>query len=257
MQGDDGKSRAALHTLSLLESNLPNRAIISELQGTQVLAGTLRSCRALDVREAAVQLLWDINSVVDKSAASVLIVDDLFALMAVLQETREAAVASHALHLLHHAFVKVPAGLTPAQRSEMGKKIVEETCAHKHHLQDAAQYTLGELLGTVLACSSISTADVNAAVEALMTALAGCSEPGQCQVLLTVVSCLAGRQRLRAALAREPMRQMLVQFAQKVDDGRLQARSLSLIKVLNKEDHVGPCAAAEGVSWYFGAEALV
>ena len=253
--GDDERSRAALHTLSLLESNLPNRAIIAELQGRDILAAVLRDCKALDVREQAVSLLWDLDSAAGKDAAPVFAVDDLFALLTLLEETKDSSVASHALHFLD-AIVEMPsdagerASLTAQQLSALGSRVVREVCSHKHHLHDAAQYTLGALVGAVLDDSGLSAHDVHAALTSLLTALANCTDPGQCQVLLTVFSAMAGRPRLLTAMVKGThAREAVLRCGQRTNDARLRARALSLIKVLNKEEH-----AAVGHSWYFGPE---
>lgn len=71
-------------------------------------------------------------------------------------------------------------------------------------------------------------------------------------MLLTVVSCLAGRPSLRAALVECGARQALLLFSRRAGDARLQARALSLVKVLNKDEG----APAAGATWYFGPEEL-
>jgi len=252
--GDNARSRAGLHTLRLLEFNLPNRAIVSGMQGRRVLVCTLRTCTDLDVREQAVQLLWDIDSAAGKDAAPCLAASDMFALLEVLRDTNDATIASHSLHFLRHA-LELPGSqrtcLSPCQLSEIASAIVKETCAHKHHLQDAAQYTLGALLGAVLSDSQVDRQKVDAAMLRLAAALATCDQAGQCQVLLTVLSCLAGNHRLRASMAKEGVRLPLVRFAQRCCDARLQARALSLVKVVNRTDD--PLSTV-GHSWYFGIE---
>jgi hypothetical protein len=61
--GDDGKCRAALRTLALLETNLPNRDIISDLEGRRILMDVVYKCSrdAIDVKESAIQLMWDLT----------------------------------------------------------------------------------------------------------------------------------------------------------------------------------------------------
>lgn len=253
--GDDDKSRSALHTLSLLVSNLPNRAIIAELEGRDTLAAVLRKCQALDIREQAVAVLWDLDNAAGRDAAPVLGADDLFALLKLLEETKDAAVASHVLHFLT-AVVEMPADagervtLSAQQLSSLASRVVQEVCAHKHRLHDAAQYTLGSLVGAVLDDNGTTVHDVNAALSSLLTSLAKCTDPGQCQVLLTVLSAMAGRPRLLTAMARGVQaRDAVLRCGQRNADPRLRARALSLIKVLNKEEH-----AAATHSWYFGPE---
>lgn len=253
--GDDDKSRSALHTLSLLVSNLPNRAIIAELEGRATLATVLRKCQALDIREQAVAVLWDLDNAAGKDAAPLLGPDDLFALLSLLEETKDAAVASHVLHFLT-AVVEMPADegervtLSAEQLSSLASRVVCEVCSHKHRLHDAAQYTLGSLVGAVLNDNGTTVHDVNAALDSLLTSLAKCTDPGQCQVLLTVLSAMAGRPRLLTAMARGTQaRDAVLRCGQRTSDARLRARALSLIKVLNKEEH-----AAATHSWYFGPE---
>lgn len=248
--GEEDKTRAALHTLSLLVSNLPNRPIISELNGRRVVAGALRHSNALDVEEQAVQLLWDLDTAAGGDAARVLETEDVFALLRLLGETRDSSIASHALHLLRAA-LELPLGarvdLTPAEITEIAHKVVDETCLHKHHLQDAAQYTLGSLLAVILIDPGVSALHVSQCLQQLLHALLKCGNALQCQVLLTVMSSLTSKHRLRAALAADHSCELMSKFAQQAADSRLQARALSLVKVLNKEEH-GVC----GASWYFG-----
>jgi hypothetical protein len=257
--GDNEKSRSALHTLGLLVSNLPNRGIIAELQGRHTLAAVLRLCTALDVREQAVTLLWDLDSTAGKDAAPVFNAADLFALIQLLEETQHAAVASSALHFLDAAIelpieVRERVELSPEQLAEMAMRVVTEVCAHKHRLQDAAQYTLGALLGAILNDPLISQKAVSEALESLLSAVRICKDPDQCQVLLTVLSSLAGKPRLLTILAKGTRaRDAVLQCGQNAGDQRVRARSLSLIKVLRSKDEL-PTTAALSSSWYFGPE---
>ena len=131
-------------------------------------------------------------------------------------------------------------------------KIVKEVCAHKHRLQDAAQYTLGSLLGALLNDPRATSATAEAATSALLEVLQECRDPEQCQVLLTVLSSLAGKPRLLAVMVKgAKARDAVLRCGQKSSDPRLRARALSLIKVLNKEEVMH---AAVGQSWYFGPE---
>lgn len=257
--GDNEKSRSALHTLGLLVSNLPNRGIIAELQGRHTLAAVLRHCTALDVREQAVTLLWDLDSSAGKDAAPVFIAEDLFALIKLLADTQHAAVASSALHFLHAAFelpieVDERVELSPKQLAEMSQRVVSEVCAHKHRLQDAAQYTLGALLGAILNDPLITHQAVSEALESVLGAVRTCKDADQCQVLLTVLSSLAGNPRLLNVLAKGTRaRDAVLQCGQNAGDQRVRARSLSLIKVLRSKDEL-PTTAAVRSSWYFGPE---
>lgn len=67
--GDDARARSALQTLGLLVSNLPNRDIASELHGCEALIHVLRNAKALDVREKAVCLLWDLKPQCDSKVS--------------------------------------------------------------------------------------------------------------------------------------------------------------------------------------------
>jgi hypothetical protein len=257
--GDNEKSRSALHTLGLLVSNLPNRGIIAELQGRHTLAAVLRRSTALDVREQAVTLLWDLDSAAGKDAGSVFTAEDLFALIQLLKDTQHAAVASSALHFLDAA-IELPAEvgervvLSTEQLSEMSMRVVSEVCAHKHRLQDAAQYTLGALLGALLNDPLMTQQAVSEALESLLSAVRICKDADQCQVLLTVLSSLAGKPRLLSLLAKGThARDAVLQCGQNAGDQRVRARSLSLIKVLRSKDEL-PTAAALSSSWYFGPE---
>lgn len=253
--GDEPRARSALHTLSLLVSNQPNRSIIASMQGRAALAAVLHDCPALDVREQAVQILWDLDTASGRDTAAALQADDLFALLSLLEDTVDAAVASHALHLLRAA-VDLPAEervvLPPERAADLAQRLTREMCAHKHHLQDAAQYSLGSLLGAVLSDPGVPDQDVNAALSALLGALCMRPDSAQCQVLLTVASCLAGMPRLRSAMVAGGARHAMLQFSRRATDSRLQARALSLVKVLNKEEG----AASHGANWYFGPEEL-
>lgn len=294
---EDEKVRGALHTLSLLVTNLPNRGILCDLGGRSVLMGVIRDERAaLDCREWAVQLLWDLEPEVKRpyllgrQCAAMLRSEDAMSLLEVLAETGEARIASHILHFLHVAFVErvwdarpvSPAGGEPASREEdqnreqsedekligmtasqksfVAESIVREVCAHKHHLYDAAQYTVGELLGSVLEDDDVPDHTVSSAIAAVLRALDECFDYVQCQILLTVLSCVAGRRRLRKELEKDASRRVIHAYVRRVQDSdqRLRARALSLVKVAggmgeeeeaSREDHrmfIG--------TWYFGPD---
>ncbi|KAI7835971.1 hypothetical protein COHA_010140 [Chlorella ohadii] len=231
---DDGALRSGLHTLSLLVSNSPNRGIIVSFQGQAMLCEAMRATRDLEIRENIVQLLWDLEA--GQSAQCHFEPDDILALLGVLEATTNALVASHILHLMYQAMC--------AQR------LVQEIAAHKHHLQDAAQYTLGNLTAVVLGADSVPSAQREQMVSRLLDELRRTNTPGQCQVVLTVLSCLAGNARLRSAMARCRARRRLVDFGQRIPDPRLRARSLSLVKILHKQE-----ALESSAQWYFGGAA--
>ena len=65
--------------------------------------------------------------------------------------------------------------------------------------------------------------------------------------MLTVLSCIAGNPRVRSAMAHCHARRRLQDFGQRVPDPRLRARSLSLIKILHKQE-----ALESQGGWYFG-----
>ena len=108
--GDDKKCRAALRTLTLLETNLPNREIVSDLQGRRILMDVVLKCsaEAMDVKENAIQLMWDLDQDSGRDAASCLNESDLHALVQVLGETTSCEVASHTLHFLKAAIDQPP-----------------------------------------------------------------------------------------------------------------------------------------------------
>jgi hypothetical protein len=182
---DEVRARAGLHTLSLLVSNQPNRSIIAELAGQAALAGVLRACPALDVREQCVQLMWDLDGAGGAGAAPALAPPDLAALLGVLRDTGSAAVASHALHFLRAALELPPGGgrpaLAPDEAGAAAAALVREACAHVHHLQDAAQYSLGAALGAVLVDPGVGDGGVRQALAALLAALRARPDGAQCQ----------------------------------------------------------------------------
>ena len=66
-------------------------------------------------------------------------------------------------------------------------------------------------------------------------------------MVLTVLSCIAGNPRVRSAMAHCHARRRLQDFGQRIPDPRLRARSLSLIKILHKQE-----ALESQGGWYFG-----
>lgn len=61
------------------------------------------------------------------------------------------------------------------------QRLVDEIAAHKHHLQDAAQYALGNLMAMVLGDTRVSPAQRQRHVSRLMEELRKTNTPGQCQ----------------------------------------------------------------------------
>jgi hypothetical protein len=58
---------------------------------------------------------------------------------------------------------------------------VNEIAAHKHHLQDAAQYTLGNLMAVVLGDPRVGVSQRQALVARLLDELRRTNAPGQSQ----------------------------------------------------------------------------
>lgn len=289
---NEEKVRGALHTLSLLVTNLPNRGILCDLGGRSVLMEVIRDdTAALDCREGAVQLLWDLEPEVKRplllgrQVAALLGPRDVMALLELLADTGEARIASHILHFLHVAFVEkvwdvssvsprsshgdgddeddghaenVKPGMTAFQKAHVAESIVREVCAHKHHLYDAAQYTVGELLGTVLDDEDVPDGTVSNAITSVLAALDDCLDYVQCQILLTVLSCLAGRRRLRKELEKDASRRVIHGYVRRVQDSdqRLRARALSLVKVAGgmREENEGLGEERVFTGWYFGPD---
>lgn len=243
---DDAALRSGLHTLSLLVSNSPNRGIIVSFQGQAMLCEAMRATRDLEIRENIVQLLWDLEA--GQSAECHFEPDDILALLSVLEATTNAVVASHILHLMYQCVNRSDQTALSAEQMQLcAQRLVQEIAAHKHHLQDAAQYTLGNLTAVVLGSDSVPSTQREQMVTRLLDELRRTNTPGQCQVVLTVLSCLAGNARLRSAMARCRARRRLVDFGQRNPDPRLRARSLSLVKILHKQE-----ALESSAQWYFG-----
>ncbi|PRW44486.1 small GTP-binding isoform B [Chlorella sorokiniana] len=221
---DDAALRSGLHTLSLLVSNSPNRGIIVSFQGQAMLCEAMRATWDLEIRENIVQLLWDLEA--GQSAECHFEPDDILALLSVLEATTNAVCINR----------PDQTALTPEQMQLCAQRLVQEIAAHKHHLQDAAQYTLGNLTAVVLGADSITSGQREQMVTRLLDELRRSNTPGQCQVVLTVLSCLAGNARLRSSMARCRARRRLVDFGQRIPDPRLRARSLSLVKILHKQE---------------------
>lgn len=251
--GDNTKCRSALRTLALLETNLPNRQIISDLQGRRILMDVVRKCSDIDVQEKAIQLLWDLDMQAGRNAASILTQDDLLALGNVLCSTQECEIASHTIHFLKHSLDQPPES-RPFILFEFSRvladKLTSEACAHKHHLPDAAQYCLGETLGVVL--SDLTPADSDHAkkcLEDIIGSLMNCNDDTQCQVLLTVLSSLAVRRKLRGILGELGAMERVLSFTENTSSARLQARGYSLLKALSNKIARNP-TSSQG-SWYF------
>jgi len=251
--GNDTKCRSALRTLALLETNLPNRQIISDLQGRRILMDVVLKCTEIDVQEKSIQLLWDLDMQSGRNAASVLNVDDLLALGKVLCSTQECEIASHIIHFLKHSLDQPPESrpfiLYEVSR-DLADMLTSEACAHKHHLPDAAQYCLGETLGVVL--SDLASSDgeqTKRCLEGLLGSLMNCRDNTQCQVLLTVLSSLAVRRKLRGILGELGALERVLSFTENTTSSRLQARGYSLLKALSNKMTRDP-KSNQG-SWYF------
>lgn len=244
---NDAALRSGLHTLSLLVSNSPNRGIIASFHGQAMLCEAMRATQDLEIRENIVQLLWDLEA---QNRECHFEHDDLQALQSVLEATSNALIASHILHILHHCLARHDAPpMTPEQMQMCARRLVNEIAAHKHHLQDAAQYTLGNLMAVVLGDPRVGVSQRQALVARLLDELRRTNAPGQSQAVLTVLSCIAGDSRVRSAMAHCHARRRLLDFGQRVADPRLRARTLSLVKILHKQETM----EQGGGSWYFGA----
>jgi hypothetical protein len=249
--GDNRKCRSALRTLALLESNLPNRAIISGLEGRRILLKVVSQCSDIDVQESGIQLLWDLDEQGGANAAEIMTELDLLSFGVVLSKTRNSEIASHVLH-----FMKIALHQPPELRMyisgptvlDLSYKLTAETCTHCHYLQDAAQYCLGETLGVLLSDVSLPDADVKECLAKILSALLACGEGGQCQLLLTVLSSLAVRRKPRSILIEIKGASKVISFTESTEDTRLQARAFSLLKVLSSGHHK---PAKHQGSWYF------
>lgn len=251
--GDDIKCRAALRTLALLETNLPNRQIISDLDGRRILMDVVLKCTDIDVQEKAIQLLWDLDMHAGRNAAEILHEQDLLALGNVLCSTQECEIASHAIHFLKHSLDRPP-DVRPFILFEVSRGLADtltaEACAHKHHLPDAAQYCLGETLGVVLSdLASVDAVHTKTRLENIIGSLMKCKDGTQCQVLLTVLSSLAVRRKLRGILGELGALERVLSFTENTSNARLQARGYSLLKALSMK--VTRIPASNQGSWYF------
>lgn len=249
--GDNNKCRSALRTLALLESNLPNRAIISGLEGRRILLKVVSQCTDIDVQESGIQLLWDLDEQGGANAAKIMTEVDLLSFVLVLSNTRNCEIASHVLHFMKIALNQPPElrmYLSEPTVLDLSYKLTAETCTHCHHLQDAAQYCLGETLGALLSDVSMPDADVKQCLAKILSALVACGEGGQCQLLLTVLSSLAVRRKPRSVLVDIEGAAKVISFTESTEDTRLQARAFSLLKVLSSGQQK---AAKHQGSWYF------
>lgn len=251
--GDNAKCRAALRTLTLLETNLPNRQIISDLQGRRILMDVVLKCTEIDVQEKSIQLLWDLDLQAGRNAAAILNEQDLLALGEVLCSTTECEIASHTIHFLKFSLDQPPETrpfISSATRGCLASNLTSEACAHKHHLPDAAQYCLGETLGVVLSdLASVDVKNTSACLEKVLGSLMECRDDTQCQVLLTVLSSLAVRRKLRGILGELGALERVLSFTENNQSGRLQARGFSLLKALSNKAARNP-VSSQG-SWYF------
>lgn len=257
--GDDGQCKAALSTLALLESNLPNRAITSDLEGQKILVEVLCKCKGLDIKETVVQLLWDLDSHSGKDTACIIGVKEFKELVGVLENTLSSEIASYVLHIMQCVVSQPPEErplLLPGVADRLSLRITNEACAHKHHLQDADQYSLGEVLGSLLSDSSIDINTINECIERILHSLIACSDASQCQILLTVLSSLAVRKKPRKLMMHMSAGERILEFANSTSDLRLHARSLSLLKVLSVEGNASDSGAhsIRPASWYFNEE---
>jgi hypothetical protein len=256
--GDDKKCRAALRTLTLLETNLPNREIVSDLQGRRILMDVVLKCspEAMDVKENAIQLMWDLDQDSGRDAANGLNESDLHALVQVLGETTSCEVASHTLHFLKAAIDQPPESrpyIAEEGLKSLADRLTSETCSHKHPIPDSAQYCLGEALAQIL--SELSSMDEPYATECLskiLDSLGPCGDEAQCQILLTVLSTLAVKRRLLKILVDIDGFAKIHRFCTRTTNSRLHARGFSLWKVVSSNASVDKKAPHRTASWYFG-----
>lgn len=193
------------------------------------------------------------------------------ALLGVLEDTEDAIVASHVLHWLRALLIPGSEVFETIPRTtvlDITNRLVNEAIRHKHHLQDAAVYSLGSLLSSLLSQRWIQRNDMMACIGPLNSDLSECNDIEQCQVLLTVLSCLSGNETVRKVMALDgTTAEVLFGVTRRTHDSSLQARSMSLMKVLGSSNVGRPeCSGkrdAHGVSafsnahscehpWYFG-----
>lgn len=240
---NDDVVQPTLHTLSLLVANSPNRDVVLSFQGLEALLSVLRLSNDLTIKEDVVQLLWDLDSKQKKAPFKA---DDIKPLLSVMEWTSAATTASHALHFLEDCLCKAEDACAETL-SCAAKSLVAEAVAHKHHLQDAAQYALGGILAKLLGDRRVSLETVHDLVKKLLSELQRCGKnAAQGQILLTILSCLAGNGRVRASLAELNARRIVAGFGQKSTTDNIRTRALSLLKVLQREEVMS--------GWYFGAD---
>ena len=262
--GDDKKCRAALRTLTLLETNLPNREIVSDLQGRRILMDVVLKCsaEAMDVKENAIQLMWDLDQDSGRDAASCLNESDLHALVQVLGETTSCEVASHTLHFLKAAIDQPPESrpyISEDGLKLLAARLASETCSHKHPIPDSAQYCLGEALAQILSeLASIDEPYANGCLGKILDSLGPCGDETQCQILLTVLSALAVKRRLLKILVDVDGFAKIYRFCTRTTNSRLHARGFSLWKVVSSNASMNPSTdrrtAHRAASWYFGED---
>ena len=262
--GDDKKCRAALRTLTLLETNLPNREIVSDLQGRRILMDVVLKCsaEAMDVKENAIQLMWDLDQDSGRDAASCLNESDLHALVQVLGETTSCEVASHTLHFLKAAIDQPPESrpyISEDGLKLLAARLASETCSHKHPIPDSAQYCLGEALAQILSeLASIDEPYANGCLGKILDSLGPCGDETQCQILLTVLSALAVKRRLLKILVDVDGFAKIHRFCTRTTNSRLHARGFSLWKVVSSNASINPSTdrrtAHRAASWYFGED---
>ena len=258
--GDDRKCRAALRTLTLLESNLPNREIVSDLQGRRILMDVVLKCspEAMDVKENAVQLMWDLDQVSGRDAANGLNESDLHALVQVLGETTSCEVASHTLHFLKAAIDQPPESrlyIAEDGLKSLADRLTSETCSHKHPIPDSAQYCLGEALAQILSeLALIDEPYATGCLSKILDSLGPCGDETQCQILLTVLSTLAVKRRLLKILVDIDGFAKIHRFCTRTTNSRLHARGFSLWKVVSSNASADKKTANRTASWYFGEE---
>ncbi len=256
--GDDRKCRAALRTLTLLETNLPNREIVSDLEGRRILMDVVLKCSAMDVKENAIQLIWDLDQDSGRDAANDLRESDIHALVEVLGETTSCEVASHTLHFLKAA-IDQPSESRPyiaeGGLKSLADRLTSETCSHKHPLPDSAQYCLGDALAQILSeLALIDKPYATGCLSKILDSLGPCGDETQCQILLTVLSTLAVKRRLLKILVDVDGFAKIHRFCTRTTNSRLHARGFSLWKVVSSNASADKKTANRTASWYFGED---
>ena len=82
--------------------------------------------------------------------------------------------------LWRHTLTPPPPPL-PVPPAVCADRLVREIAAHKHHLQDAAQYALGTLMAQVLGDAALTPVQREQLVRRLLEELQRAAAPGQCQ----------------------------------------------------------------------------